>query len=96
MDIMMSHDWPRGVYRHGNQDQLIRNKPFMKDEILTNTLGSEPTAEVLSTMKPAYWFSAHLHVKFAALVKHQVIKLNKELSVSLCLDVNRYTIFEGD
>ena len=73
MDIMMSHDWPKGVYRHGDKEGLVRRKPFLREEVMTNTLGSGPTEEVLNTMKPDYWFSAHLHVKFAALVTHKVM-----------------------
>jgi lariat debranching enzyme len=33
-------------------------------------LGSPPLLEVLNTIKPDYWFSAHLHVKFAAVFDH--------------------------
>ena len=45
-------------------------KPFFDQEIKTNTLGSPPLLEVLNRIKPDYWFSAHLHVKFAAVFDH--------------------------
>ena len=32
--------------------------------------GSRPSQDLLNILKPKYWFSAHLHVKFSALVRH--------------------------
>jgi len=68
----MSHDWPRGIYNFGDVDGLLRRKRFFAQEIESGTLGSPPTEELLYELKPDYWFSAHLHVKFAAIVDHEV------------------------
>jgi lariat debranching enzyme len=77
VDIIASHDWPVGIEQYGNTQELIRQKPFFREEIEQNNLGSPPNREVLDTVKPAYWFSAHLHVKFFAKVDHQ----RKEASI---------------
>jgi len=31
VDIVISHDWPRGIYHHGDMARLIRNKPFFRE-----------------------------------------------------------------
>ncbi|GMF12668.1 unnamed protein product [Phytophthora lilii] len=66
----LSHDWPRGIEQHGNIPQLLRRKPFFEQEIRTNTLGSPAGEFLLYQLRPQYWFAAHLHVKFAAIVVH--------------------------
>jgi len=71
----MSHDWPRGIYHFGNISGLLRRKRFLAAEIEDGTLGSAPTEELLYQLKPDYWFAAHLHVKFAAIVDHEVMMM---------------------
>ncbi len=68
----MTHDWPRGIYHYGNTNQLLRQKKFLRQEVESGTLGSPAAAELLDHLQPTYWFSAHLHVKFAALMQHEV------------------------
>lgn len=72
LDIVMSHDWPRGIYHYGNLNQLTRRKPHFRNEIESDSLGSPPGEQLLCRLKPRYWFAAHLHCKFSALVGHSV------------------------
>lgn len=33
LDIFISHDWPRGIYNHGNSRRLLQNKRFFAEEV---------------------------------------------------------------
>ncbi|XP_014671150.1 PREDICTED: lariat debranching enzyme B-like [Priapulus caudatus] len=96
IDICISHDWPRGIYNHGNTAQLLRNKPFFREEVETNKLGSWPAQELMDKLQPTYWFSAHLHVKFAAVVQYeneesdQGQKTTKFLALDKCLPRRKF------
>ncbi|KAK3082824.1 hypothetical protein FSP39_006437 [Pinctada imbricata] len=94
LDIFLSHDWPRGIYNYGNTELLLKRKSFFREEVESNTLGSPQAEELLYKLKPDYWFAAHLHVKFAALVQHQMDngaeKITKFLSLDKCLPKRKF------
>lgn len=88
VDIFLSHDWPLGVYNHGNVEELYRYKKYLQSEIETNTLGSPPAGELMTLLKPKYWFAAHMHAKFPALIPHNCkdsVKFTKFLALDKCL-----------
>lgn len=31
---MLSHDWPTGIHRYGNTEQLLRVKPFLREDVI--------------------------------------------------------------
>ncbi|CAM9554255.1 unnamed protein product [Pylaiella littoralis] len=70
VDLCLSHDWPRGIVRYGDARTLFQRKPFFEDEVKDNSLGSPPAEQLLHKIQPDYWFAAHLHVKFPAVVRH--------------------------
>jgi len=70
----MSHDWPTGIHRFGDHRGLLARKPHFRDDMEKGELGSQPAEMLLKSLKPKYWFSAHLHVKFAAFVDHDALE----------------------
>ena len=85
IDIFVSHDWPRGISKHGDEAQLLRVKPFLRSEIASGAFGSEPGERLLAQLKPRYWFSAHMHCRFAAIVHHQDGKQTRFLALDKVL-----------
>lgn len=67
VDVGLSHDWPRAVEKHGDVQQLYALRPQFKQESLDGTLGNVAAEYVLDRLRPAYWFSAHLHWKYTAI-----------------------------
>ncbi|OMJ21188.1 Lariat debranching enzyme [Smittium culicis] len=64
IDIFSSHDWPSEMAVLGDTDSLIKTKPWFTSDIKSGKLGSKHLDFVLKKLKPDFWFSAHLHVKF--------------------------------
>lgn len=73
VDIGLSHDWPRSMEWKGNYKQLFRWKPDFEQEAKDGTLGSVAATTVLEHLRPAHWFSAHMHTKFAGIWEHEAV-----------------------
>ncbi|KAI6794197.1 DBR1-domain-containing protein, partial [Hortaea werneckii] len=71
VDIGISHDWPKGVEWKGNFRQLFRFKKHLEEDARDGQLGNVAAQYVMDRLRPRYWFSAHLHCKYAAVVKHK-------------------------
>ncbi|KKK12404.1 hypothetical protein ARAM_002341 [Aspergillus rambellii] len=70
VDIGLSHDWPSKVEYSGDYERLFRQKPLFRADSQNGKLGSQAARYALDRLRPAYWFSAHLHVRFVASVQH--------------------------
>nr|SVE72953.1 EOG090X06RW [Ceriodaphnia reticulata] len=90
IDIFISHDWPRGIYNYADTSELLHWKPFFRNEIANNVLGSQAGEILLHELKPKYWFSAHLHCRFAATVQHNEQQLTEFLALDKCLPRRQY------
>ncbi|KAN0016356.1 hypothetical protein ACTFIU_006323 [Dictyostelium citrinum] len=78
LDIVFSHDWPMGIIDYGDRNALMRYKQDLIDDSDKGELGNPATMAALKHLKPRFWFSAHLHAKFAALVEHDNDNENKD------------------
>lgn len=70
VDLGLSHDWPRGIEYSGDYDTLFRKKRDFRKDSEQGHLGSLGAKYVLDRLRPAHWFSAHLHVKFTGSIQH--------------------------
>ncbi|KAH9630432.1 hypothetical protein HF086_016970 [Spodoptera exigua] len=89
VNVMLSHDWPRGITDYGNTEKLLHFKTFLREDIESGQLGSVPAMKLLQSLKPDYWFAAHLHCQYAAIVKHDDSE-TKFLALDKCLPKRRH------
>jgi lariat debranching enzyme len=55
LDVMLSHDWPRGIAHYGDLRRLLRAKPFLQGEVrvvLNTTKNSSPGSRVNRSLRP--------------------------------------------
>ena len=88
LDIFISHDWPKGVWRYGDYEAMLKKKDHnggLRADIESNRLGNPGGEQVLRKVKPSFWFSAHLHCKFTAIVPHKDGSFTRFLALDKCL-----------
>jgi lariat debranching enzyme len=71
LDVFMTHDWPVGITKFGNEAQLLRYKKYFANDIKNNCLGNPHSRQLLPKIRPRHWFAGHLHCKFEANVVHE-------------------------
>ncbi|CAD5209996.1 unnamed protein product [Bursaphelenchus xylophilus] len=84
VDIFMTHDWPNGITKYGQEEQLLRFKPYFRPDIERNQLGNCHSMDLIRKLKPRYHFSAHLHAFFEATVPHEEGCQTKFTALSKC------------
>lgn len=67
VDVGLSHDWPRHIEKLGDVQELYRRRPMWKQESLDGSLGSVAAEYMMDRLRPAYWFSAHMHWQYTAI-----------------------------
>ncbi|EGC46857.1 RNA lariat debranching enzyme [Histoplasma capsulatum var. duboisii H88] len=70
VDLGLSHDWPQGIEWHGDFQKLFQKKPLFEPDANSGRLGSVAARYIMDRLRPAFWFSAHLHCKYAASLTH--------------------------
>eukprot|EP00871_Galdieria_phlegrea_P002824 jgi/Galph1/3542/GphlegSOOS_G2189.1 len=85
LDIFLSHDWPEGVATYGNKKQLLKRKPFFRKDLESGNLGNPAARNLLYHLNPKYWFSAHMHCYFEAVVTDNGQPICEFFALDKCL-----------
>lgn len=93
LDIMLSHDWPRNIHECGNVHRLLQRKKHFRNDVNNGRLGNPLHQPLVNHLKPRFWFSAHLHVRFEALVRHGPNVVTNFLALDKCLPNRPYLEF---
>ena len=85
IDIGLSHDWPRRVEWFGDYKKLFADRKHFFESAKIDSLGSAAAEQVMNFLRPRYWFSGHMHIKYAATIEHKDNKGDetlKDLAIS--------------
>eukprot|EP01029_Cantina_marsupialis_P007143 TRINITY_DN1788_c0_g1_i1.p1 TRINITY_DN1788_c0_g1~~TRINITY_DN1788_c0_g1_i1.p1 ORF type:complete len:588 (-),score=145.46 TRINITY_DN1788_c0_g1_i1:266-1822(-) len=83
VDVMLSHDWLRGIIEFGDKEDLYRKKPR-----LNKYCGAPAFMNLAKSMQPRYWFAAHMHMKWSATIEHSPESKTEFLALNKSWPVN--------
>ncbi len=55
----------------GDYKKLFAERPTFFESAKIDNLGSAPAEQVMNHLRPKYWFSGHMHIKYSAVVEHK-------------------------
>lgn len=90
---MLSHDWPDQIWEYGNKEQLLRFKPYFRNDMENGRMGSGPCWDLLTTLRPRYWYAAHMHCRFDASVPHDNNECTKFVALDKCMPNRKFLDF---
>eukprot|EP00026_Physarum_polycephalum_P009368 Phypoly_transcript_09489.p1 GENE.Phypoly_transcript_09489~~Phypoly_transcript_09489.p1 ORF type:complete len:263 (+),score=26.28 Phypoly_transcript_09489:22-789(+) len=70
IDVFASHDWPKEISKYGDLNELYKTKQGLQGQIENGEFGSPAHWELLQQLKPKWWVSGHMHVKYQATYPH--------------------------
>jgi lariat debranching enzyme len=95
VDVFVSHDWPVGVTKYGDEKRLFNKIPHYQRDLQNDQLGNPFSAQLLTELRPRHWFGGHLHCKFEATVNHEQKGSKTEfLALDKCVPGQNRAFFE--
>lgn len=79
IDVCLSHDWPAWVELFGDSKHLYASKTSFYESAKRDGLGSKPATQIMDHLRPSYWFSGHMHVKFDAIVQYSEATIDETI-----------------
>ena len=97
IDIFISHDWPNNIINKNDINNIIKNKPLWKKDILNNRLGSFPNQFLLNLLKPKYYCCGHMHYYYKNTIFHNNNSVTNFIALDKCLNKRKfYEVIEFD
>lgn len=82
VDIIMSHDWPFGVVKYGDEAEIRRKKPYLSKDLDLGEVGCREYVDLMRTLTPRFWLAGHMHIRFEANVPVGENQVTKFLALS--------------